>query len=404
MCQSGAKEHTTKTTYDEAGRQVKTQTPFYLDANNCPGYTGTKTYYNLDGSVSKVKQQNNAINAGQTSWSVTEFTYDSMGRTVMEEAYEEINGVANNSRQYTQWFYDVKGRLAIVITGLHSQVDVTFTYDSTTGDILSGNVTGSEVCPGCGRADHGTLTDPDNEFSVTSYTYDFYGNLLSYTNAEGDVESYTYNELTGQLMTKTLANGGTTAYTYDNKGNVKTETAVNPDQTQTITTTFFYNIGGQLTDVTDSSVTVINGVTTTATIATLYAYDYYGSVSSETYTQNGNVIVKAYAYEDGTGELKTVTIKVNNVTKSQQTYTYNAIGKLTEVYEAYGNARVNLTYDPVNGELTQESYGAYAANYVLDSTGIVVKDSAFNRNAAKYLDDSGLVSFQGNEYSGNSFD
>jgi len=46
---------------------------------------------------------------------------------------------------------------------------------------------------------------------------------------------------------------------------------------------------------------------------------------------------------------------------------------------------------------------AYALFYGWDSTGIVVKNSSFIHNTADYLDWSGLVLFQGNTFTGNSF-
>ena len=83
---------------------------------------------------------------------------------------------------------------------------------------------------------------------------------------------------------------------------------------------------------------------------------------------------------------------------------YNCTFRDTDVYDQLVTITGTQEFRIDNCRFNDNRSSDTGMFYVLDSTGIVVKDSAFNRNTAKYLDDSGLVSFQSNEYSGNSFD
>src|SRR6185295_3218886 len=62
--------------------------------------------------------------------------------------------------------------------------------------------------------------------SITSYTYDYLGNLLGATDASGNVRNFTYDGLGRRLTAQDLhgpndATFGTWTYSYDDAGNLK---------------------------------------------------------------------------------------------------------------------------------------------------------------------------------------
>ncbi|MDR0287298.1 MAG: S8 family serine peptidase, partial [Clostridiales bacterium] len=306
--------NTTTYIYDEAGRQIQTKSPFYKDDNCNITYTNSMTLYDADNRVIETRQQKNAIGAA-AAYSVVKYTYDKMGRQIMEEHV----GDSTNS-QYTQWYYDSRGLLVRVYTGLSKPLTING-LDNVT-------------------------TNGDTSYSVVKYEYDYYGNQISYTDAEGNVERYTYNELTGQMLTQTKANGDVISMEYDNRGNVVKITGTKAGKT-TLTQSYTYNLGGQLTSTTDT-----NGIKTT------YTYDEYGNMTSETYTQGVNVIRKEYS-NFATGEPEMYKIFVNGEEVYNIWISINDSGDDTSVYSR-GNPTVLIYYSyDKNGNLTQK-YSEYS--------------------------------------------
>jgi YD repeat-containing protein len=137
------------TTYDILGRGIEVDTPFET-YNSITYYSKKKTYYDGSGNITEVKQTNNAVGSSEALNNDTKYTYDNMGRLIMTELI--IDGTHS---QFTQNYYDSQGRLRRVYTGLNKALTINGLDNVTSGG--------------------------DNNYSVTKYTYDFYGRLTTYT-------------------------------------------------------------------------------------------------------------------------------------------------------------------------------------------------------------------------------
>ena len=300
--------------YDALGRAVETYTPFDKDSAGNVIYTKKKTYYDAAGRTVEVKQQNNKIGDAE-SYSDTRNTYDSMGNLV---AVERVNGTQGS--EFTQYYYDGKGRVLRAYTGLTAPL------------IINGL---ANVTP-----------NGDNDYEITKYAYDFYGNIRSYTDGNGNSETYQYNELTGQLTEKDLRNSSKITYTYDNAGNT---TQVSGSQSgSTLTNTYTYDLAGNLLESKNGS------------CDTTYTYDDMGRVTKETdvYT-GGSTFVKGYTY-DGKN-VQTYTLTKDGTVQVNEGYSYEGNGRLREIdygnviqqhysYDANGNVRLKGAVTNVNGK------------------------------------------------------
>jgi YD repeat-containing protein len=203
----------------------------------------------------------------------------------------------------------------------------------------------------------------DNSYEVIKYAYDFYGDITSYTDGDGNTENYQYNDLTGQLTVKILRNLDTITYTYDNAGNILKIIGTQSDKT-TLTNTYTYDLAGSLLEAINAS------------CDTKYTYDDAGRMTKETdvYTGGGSY-EKDYTY-DGSN-IKTITIKRNNVTQNVFTYgfdsstgrlatiDYNSLYSLSYGYDKNGNVtNKSVTNDNASQTATSSSYTYYPSNLV----------------------------------------
>jgi YD repeat-containing protein len=148
---------------------------------------------------------------------------------------------------------------------------------------------------------------------TTTYTYNSLGQVLTVNGPRTDVTdvtSYTYNPVTGNLLTVSNAfNQLTTLGNYDANGRAGTLTDPNG-----LVTGFTYDVRGRLTD---------RDLGNTGTEKTHYTYD-------------------------GVGQLKTVTVPSGAI----YTYTYDPAHRLTDIADNLGN-HIHYTLD-VMGNRTQE--------------------------------------------------
>jgi YD repeat-containing protein len=191
----------------------------------------------VGGRVIEEKQQNNKEGAATSSID-TKYTYDNMANLIM---VEQVNGTQGS--QFTQYYYGLKGRVLRTYTGLTSPLTING-LDSVT-------------------------PNGDNSYDVTKYAYDFYGNITSYTDGDGNTENYQYNDLTGQLTVKILRNLATITYTYDNAGNILKIICTQSGKT-TLTNTYTYDLAGSLLEAKNAS------------CDTNYIYDDAGRLTTET--------------------------------------------------------------------------------------------------------------------------
>ena len=225
--------------------------------------------------------------------------YDAMGRTT---------AIINANGDTTRMTYDALGRLTSTAI-LNSQFSIlnSYTYD------LAGNI----------------LTHTDANGNVTTYSYNALGNLISETDALNNVTTYTYNS-DGELTSVTDANGNTTSYQYDAAGQLTTITFANGKTQQ-----FWYDAAGNV----------------------IRHKDEAGNQMVMTYDANGNLLSRTYP--DGCSDLYSYDLNGNLLTANNAnanlTFTYDANGQvLSETMSTTFNSRLstlNYVYDTRRGHI-----------------------------------------------------
>ena len=191
--------HSVSHVYDEMNREIKTTTQFTA-LNGTVKTVVAKTFYDLAGNKIKVVDPNSKVTQyvySARGWllrqtdpadGVTSFTYDAIGNKVSEtDPRGNAPGAAKNS--YTAWyFYDELYRVV------------------------------KAVLP-----DNTPPADPNypGDNPVITFNYDYNGNCLNETKANGEVINYTYNGR-NWLMTQVESLNGktyTTSFDYDGVGN-----------------------------------------------------------------------------------------------------------------------------------------------------------------------------------------
>ena len=288
-------DETTTYTYDSKGNVIS-----YVTSNE---KNNTYYTYNSSGKVVREKSGND----------YTYYTYDSKGNvtalaTLKKDFKGEIPKIYDSSLtcfDTLSYTYDNKGRVAKEENSDGSSVS--YEYD------VSGNVT---------KETNVTVENDKTKTTVTTYTYDDMGNLLT-TQSEGDSATYVYDKA-GRTL-RVTQNGETTRTLYDNEGRVIQEIA--PEDY-------------------DSSK---DGLPTSNTYADANAGHRYvynqatGNLDSET---NHLGVKTIYTYYS-TGEKKTETFDIYK-------YDYNINGNLTKVY-VDGVNTLSYNYDE-DYNLTSEVY------------------------------------------------
>lgn len=188
-------DETTTYTYDSKGNIVS-----YVTGNE-----KNNTYYTYDSNKRVIREQ--------TGNDYKYYTYDSKGNNLISATLKkdykgeapELYDSSLTCFDTTTYTYDSKGR---VISEIYSKGgSVAYEYDSR------GNVT---------KETNVTVENDKTKTTVTTYTYDDMGNLLT-TQSEGDSATYVYDKA-GRTL-RVTQNGETTRTLYDNQGRTIQEIA-----------------------------------------------------------------------------------------------------------------------------------------------------------------------------------
>ena len=237
------------------------------------------------------------------------------------DAFGRLASVTDASGAVTAYGYDDAGRVCAVTNAL-GNVTV-YAYD------VRGNVT----------REAGAVYPVD-------YEYDVYGNRTAMTtfrdeDGEGDRTEWTYDAATGAVVAKTYADGHGVAYALTDLGQVATRT-----DARGIVTTYAYNVYGDLVSQTYSD----------GTSAVTYDYDVFGRQAQAT-DAAGTTTFGYNAY----GELETEAIS-GEYTKTL-THHFDAYGR-DAGYSVNGSRRQTIGYDAASGRIaTMNEGGNFAWTY-----------------------------------------
>ncbi len=310
---NGQADRVTAYEYDSLGRLVGVTDP--LDGV-------TEEVYNKVGQL---------VSRTDANGGTTTYTYDCMGRLLTElnpigsktsyayNAQGLLSELTNARGQKTAYAYDAAGRVTSLTDELGT---VSYEYDAN-GNVLKVTDEGGSIERKYDALNRVTEYTDYNGNTV-KYAYDEIGNLISLTYPGGEIVRYTYYK-NGWLQTVTDNEGRVTSYEYDANGNLTHTTRANG--TEEFCT---YNEAGLLVEQKD-----VKG----EEVLTHYTY---------TYDERGN-IATVEGTETTEGDLTRLISATMTYDAANRLLTYN--GEALR-YDADGN----MTYGPVNGEMTELVY------------------------------------------------
>jgi RHS repeat-associated protein len=284
------------------------------------------------------------------------------------------------SGDHITWFgYDSAGNMTTVDNPDDFMGDTDYTYDTISRRITQTDGEGQVTTYTYDDLDRVTEIEYDDA-STVDFVYDDDGNLLSRTDASGTM-SWTYDPL-NRVLTQTLPGSVTTTYTYDAAGNRTSLTdaggTVSYDYNDVNLVSKITEPGGNETDFTYDdnnqrlTTTYPNGVVQTAHYDPAGRLDWIKALKGTTVLDRFD-----YVYTKGTQDTdlrQSVTDKDGNATA----YTYDRLNRLTDavvtagssttdqwhyVYDAASN-RTQTTWSLNGGSTNTRSYAYNGANEI----------------------------------------
>jgi RHS repeat-associated protein len=335
-----------------------------------------------------------------------DYTLDAMGNRTQEQVSDPVSGLAQTrsrvfdglnrlfqeigaSSQTTQYAYDNQGNLASVTDPLNH---------TTSNQYDALNRLRLVTDPGLGQTQYAyngidqlvSVTDPRS--LATSYNYDGLANLNSQQSPDTGTTGNTY-DTAGNLSTQTDAKGQVTSYAYDALNRV-TSITFNDGSKQT----YAYDVGangiGRLSSITELDA----GQQVTSTLA--YAYEAHGRVSSDTRTLAGVSYVTGYGYDAG-GRLSGMTYPSGRT----MTYTFDALGRVSQVSSGAQVIASNVTYQPFGGVKSYTLGNGQSATRGYDQDGRIASYSLGAQTfAIGYDNASRITSIDVNTYGYDALD
>jgi RHS repeat-associated protein len=230
------------------------------------------------------------------------------------------------------------------------------------------------------------LTRTDENGNVTTYTYDLNSNVISisYPGNLGTA-TYSYNGF-NEVLTATDPMGFTTTNTYDNNGNLLSVTSPAPGNGAAASVTqFAYNSLGELTKITDPLGNVTNLTYTAAGLIQTIA-DAQSNVTTYAYDSRGN------------------RTSVTDANSKQTTFTYDSMNRLTEItYPDSTTTQFGYDYRGRRTSVTDQNGKATAYAYDDADRLTTVTDAANNVTTYGYDTESNLTSIQDANHNTTNF-
>ncbi|GMQ57591.1 hypothetical protein AN1V17_19860 [Vallitalea sediminicola] len=289
--------------YDEEGNVIREIKPENYNEETNDGKAAAYTYDYL-GRLIAVRDEENRV--------VQKNVYDAKGKLIQQiDPKGYLSGANDDARYKTEYSYDIGGRLIAITTPELKQKDK----------------------------------------QNTTYTYDAQDNILTMTDAEGNVTTY-IRDLWGRAETIINAKGNSSRYTYDYAGNVTS--SIDPKGNKT---KYVYNSQNRLKTVIDPQGKEIK-----------YLYDLEARVIKET-DRLGQDIHYQYNRDNN------LTQKSIEGKNQDQYYLYNQIGRLQATISNNGIERYNynkngLITDKIMNNETVLSYKYNANNQIKSLTDI----------------------------------
>ena len=347
--QTDALGNTTKYEYNYLNKLTKTIAPF--DERNAE----TVNEYDKNGNVIKVIQN---IDDGKKS--ITRNQYNAMG---LLEKVTLSDGTLNGGKNITKYFYNNAGIQTKMYTGMSSE--------------------------------------SDTSYLTTNYEYDSWLRAVRTTDSTGYNSGTITYDLNGNVLTSTDANGNVTTNTYDALNRVLTANTVNPnDSSKNVSKSYQYDKMGRTvrTTVNDKSTTYLyddlGRVYQEEGYNSFKGYKYAGISQYPIYECSGifhKIIYyeKDYEYDDemrvssvqeSENDIVSYTYDANGNKKSEtlangvvSTYTYNKANRITKIENKKGNSNISV----------------YEYSYYLDGS-----------DACKVRNENGIIETTEYEYDG----
>ncbi len=336
--------------------------------------------YDASSRVFEVRDAGNVL--------VEKFTYDTSSRATISELANSVDKITINYAPTAQECPPSGASCTKLTRKANSGLDVSTFYRY--GEISARRFIYKITGPGCSSCGGGSsdqdfsydaqgnrVTSTDANGNTTTYTYDSMGNVLSRSIQVGGATltwSWTYNSF-GQVLTATDPLLKTTTNVYDAKGNLLSTTTPSPDGVAPgSTTSFAYDLKGQLTRVTDPRGN-----------ATTFAYTTAGLLASVTDALNS---VTTFEY-DARGNRTAVVDALNNRTA----FAYDARNRLTLI--TYPDlSTTSFAYDSRGRRTSVTDANSKATQYFYDDADrlIRVKDAALKETLYGYDTESNLTS------------
>lgn len=260
-------------------------------------------------------------------------------RSVTTEIAKDFNGfvviIKDGKNQITTIKRDLDGRPLSIVRS--DGTEVKFTYDPSTGDLLS-------------------TTDVNLDITE-SQSYDVFGNIVNRVDGRQQVYTYEYDLTSGVLLRESGPSSTSTAYNYNANGLVSSKST--STGAKLLTTVFEYDSFGNqrkvilpdgksvqmLYDSAGNVIQKISLVDGAQTAIVKYAYNAFNRPIQVT-TPNNEVI--SYEYLP-TGELS----KIIDAKGKERNFEYDHLGRLVKKVEATGQM-YQMMYD-ANGNVVQET-------------------------------------------------